>query len=257
MPTITDNSGNDWRAQTQQHIDNVQKLLAGFVEHVLMDCMPEDPHIIPGVHEAKALPELVVTFSEHYSAMKGCPACALDDIDVDGQVREVLLNTIVAYDLRLNELEEQEAIPGGVDFSMHTFLCNGILARAVDHDASKLEEPEAPIFAEYTAKLKGCTYGSDEYKEYLKEMKPALDHHYANNPHHPEHHEGGVNDMTLVDVVEMAMDWYAAGLRHADGNYVKSVEFNRERFKLTSATARLLRGTEAFFVMVRPQLKEG
>ena len=31
------------------------------------------------------------------------------------------------------------------------------------------------------------TYGSDEYKACLTEMKPALDHHYAANRHHPEH----------------------------------------------------------------------
>jgi len=38
-----------------------------------------------------------------------------------------------------------------------------------------------------TPKLAGSTYGSEEYKAFLGQMKPALDHHYAVNDHHPEH----------------------------------------------------------------------
>lgn len=60
--------------------------------------------------------------------------------------------------------------------------------KADDHDWSKLSETEKPYFDEYTPKLKGCIYGSEEYKQYLKELKPALDHHYENNAHHPEHY---------------------------------------------------------------------
>jgi len=55
------------------------------------------------------------------------------------------------------------------------------IERAVAHDQSKLALPEVEIFAKYTPKLKGTTYGSDEYKGFLQEMKPALDHHYENN----------------------------------------------------------------------------
>jgi hypothetical protein len=90
-------------------------------------------------------------------------------------------------------------------------MINELSKRAVNHDKSKLESPEKEIFEEYTPKLKGTTYGSEEYKEFLKEMKPALDHHYANNRHHPEHFKNGVNDMNLFDLLEMAADWLAAG----------------------------------------------
>lgn len=62
-----------------------------------------------------------------------------------------------------------------------------LIRRANVHDNSKLESPEKELFDEYTPKLKDCTYGSDEYKEYLKGLKVALDHHYQNNSHHPEH----------------------------------------------------------------------
>lgn len=63
--------------------------------------------------------------------------------------------------------------------------------RAVLHDESKLKEPEKSVFDEMTAKLKDSTYGSDEYKGFLAAMKPALDHHYAHNSHHPEHYRWG------------------------------------------------------------------
>ena len=64
-------------------------------------------------------------------------------------------------------------------------------------------------------------------------MKPALEHHYAVNRHHPEHFTNGVNDMTLIDVVEMFADWKAASERTQNGNLLKSIELNAERFHLS------------------------
>lgn len=102
--------------------------------------------------------------------------------------------------------------------------------RGVDHDRLKCESPELEIFTEYTPKLAKSTYGSDEYNTFLKEMNVALQHHYANYRHHPEHFDKGVNDMNLIDLVEMICDWKAATLRHNDGNLLKSVEINAKRF---------------------------
>lgn len=65
--------------------------------------------------------------------------------------------------------------------------CN-LVRRAELHDASKLESPEAEVFEEFTGKLRDTTYGSEKYKGLLAAMKPALDHHYAENSHHPEHY---------------------------------------------------------------------
>lgn len=60
------------------------------------------------------------------------------------------------------------------------------------HDASKLKEPEFEYFKKYTPLLKNVTYGSKEYNEYLKNLKIALDHHYKENSHHPEHYSNGI-----------------------------------------------------------------
>lgn len=60
--------------------------------------------------------------------------------------------------------------------------------RSALHDESKLQEPEKSAFDLATPRLAGSTYGSDEYKGFLADLKPALDHHYTNNSHHPEHY---------------------------------------------------------------------
>jgi len=114
---------------------------------------------------------------------------------------------------------------------------------SANHDKSKLEEPELATFVKYTGKLKNTTYGSEEYKEYLKQMKPALDHHYANNRHHPEHFENGINGMNLLDVLEMLCDWYAATKRHDNGDIIKSLEINQKRFGVSDQLTEIFKNT--------------
>ena len=119
-----------------------------------------------------------------------------------------------------------------------------LMTRASAHDESKLGPVEKPIFDEFTPKLKGCTYGSDEYKGFLKVMKVALAYHYKKNPHHPEHYEeAGVRGMSLVDLIEMLADWKAATERHDDGNIKKSLVFNAERFSINHDLARIMWNT--------------
>ena len=122
-------------------------------------------------------------------------------------------------------------------------VCGAAIIRKSWHDASKLESPEVEEFDKYTKLLKDLTYGSDEYKAILEEMKPTLDHHYANNRHHPEHHENGVDDMTLIDLVEILCDWKAATMRHDNGDIMKSIDINQERFNLSPQLAQILRNT--------------
>lgn len=54
-------------------------------------------------------------------------------------------------------------------------IATRIVGRSINHDDSKLTNPEVEIFTEYTPKLAKCTYGSEEYNQYLKEMKVALE----------------------------------------------------------------------------------
>lgn len=137
-----------------------------------------------------------------------------------------------------------------------------LLKRANEHDRSKLESPELETFTEFTPKLQKSTYLSEEYKQNLAGMKVGLDHHYAHNSHHPEHYkkfvcdhcfaeyketepgscqqcmntqftqESDISQMDLFDLVEMICDWMAAVKRHDDGDIIKSLKGNKERFKI-------------------------
>lgn len=118
-----------------------------------------------------------------------------------------------------------------------------LMDRAVRHDNSKLHEPEKPLFDKMTPHLKTLTYGSEEYKKSLAELKPALDHHYTHNSHHPEFYKDGINDFDLVDLVEMICDWKAASERHEDGNIFRSIQINKERFSMSVQLAKIFENT--------------
>jgi hypothetical protein len=122
-------------------------------------------------------------------------------------------------------------------------VANLLIQRAITHDLSKLKEGEVEYFDIYTPKLAGCTYGSAEYKQFLAELKPALDHHYAENRHHPDHFENGIQGMNLVDIMEMFCDWYAATQRHNNGDIMKSIEINQKRFGYSDELKAILENT--------------
>ena len=153
-----------------------------------------------------------------------------------GEVRHLVINTSKSDETN-NQMTVAECQVETQKHIEHVrkyvrFMIDKIDLRGVKHDASKLESPEVEVFAEYTSKLNNTAFGSDEYYANLEKMKPALDHHYASNRHHPEHFVNGINDMTLVDIIEMFCDWKASTLRHNDGNLLKSIETNAERFNI-------------------------
>ena len=127
-----------------------------------------------------------------------------------------------------------------------TEAASELIKRANAHDISKLSSPEKELFDEFTPKLKNCTYGSDEYKGFLKGLKVALDNHYKENSHHPEHYAEGVNGMNLFDIVEMFFDWKAAGERHADGNIYDSISINKGRFAISDQLTGIFENTADF-----------
>lgn len=107
-----------------------------------------------------------------------------------------------------------------------------LVSRGVKHDRTKLESPEIEFLAEMNPKLKHLVYGTPEYEESLADLKPALENHYAKNRHHPEHFSDGINEMTLVDIVEMFCDWRASTTRNKNGNLLVSIATNAKRFHI-------------------------
>ena len=125
------------------------------------------------------------------------------------------------------------------------YVIKKLIYCAEHHDQSKLQSPEVEIFEIYTSKLKGVTYGSKEYKQNMKEMKIAIDHHNSVNRHHPEYFKNGIQCMTLIDLIELICDWKSASLRHADGDVYKSLEINQKRFGYSDELKQILKNTVA------------
>lgn len=143
-----------------------------------------------------------------------------------------------AYDSAIDTLDHIDRVQ-----DLMTYVVEELSFRASVHDASKLQSPEKEIFDRETPNLKVLTYGSDEYKESLSRMKVALDHHYANNRHHPEYHSLGISGMNLIDLIEMLVDWKAATERHEDGDIRKSIDLNAERFHYSAQIASIFHNT--------------
>src|SRR5262245_41458958 len=111
-------------------------------------------------------------------------------------------------------------------------ICKQLRIRGERHDASKLGDLEKPAYDRTIPGLKDLAYGTDEYRKAVLELGPALQSHFANNSHHPEHYENGICGMDLIDLIEMYCDWAAASLRSQNGDLEESIEINIERFEI-------------------------
>jgi hypothetical protein len=117
------------------------------------------------------------------------------------------------------------------------------------HDNSKFFSPEKELFKKYTPFLGKSEYGSEEYFKFLEKLKPALEHHYKKNSHHPEFHENGIKGMSLLDLLEMLADWQAAVTRHNDNKgrekeaLIQSIETNQKRFNYSDELKSILINT--------------
>lgn len=115
--------------------------------------------------------------------------------------------------------------------------------RKQNHDKSKLESPEKETYDTYIPLLKETQYGTKEYYEIRDKMeKEGLKHHYEVNRHHPEHFPNGINDMTLIDLVEMFSDWLAAS-KVSDTNFETGLLNNKKRFKMSDQLYQIFKNT--------------
>ena len=121
-------------------------------------------------------------------------------------------------------------------------ITDRLTTRGVEHDQTKLESPEVEYFTD-AANIENLTYGSEEYQASLDNLKVALDHHYAQYRHHPEHFQNGIKDMNLVDLVEFLCDIKAASERQHDGNLLKSIDTCADRFNICGQLKQILVNT--------------
>lgn len=123
------------------------------------------------------------------------------------------------------------------------FFTDKLTLRGEVHDKSKLQEPELSGFAAHTENLKNIEYNSEEYKQELEELKDTLEHHYSHNRHHPEYYKNGIEGMNILDITEMLCDWKASSERQKNGNLLKSIEINAERFHIDKQLMQILINT--------------
>lgn len=110
-------------------------------------------------------------------------------------------------------------------------VANELFRRAAVHDNSKFETEEFEAYEEAFPGLQKYAYGTEEFKAELAKIRPAIEHHYAANDHHPEHFPDGIIGMNLIQVIEMVCDWMAASERSQTSLY-KGMELNRKRFEI-------------------------
>lgn len=142
------------------------------------------------------------------------------------------------YDSKADTLEHIRSVS-----SKLSAFAKELLKRGQLHDQSKLEAPEKEAFDQFTPDLRKYEYGSVEYKNSLAHLAPALNHHYQNNSHHPEHYPNGIDGMTLFDLVEMFCDWRAATERTRNGDIMKSILINEKRFNMSPQLASIFINT--------------
>ena len=124
-----------------------------------------------------------------------------------------------------NTQKEIQAHIENVRLNLAAF-CEDLQKRAAVHDDSKLSEAELPIYEAVDATPREA-FGTPAYYERLGRLKPALDNHYRENDHHPEHYENGVSEMNLAALVEMFCDW-----RASSQDMEKSVNHCCDRFDI-------------------------
>ncbi|MFW6271771.1 MAG: DUF5662 family protein [Desulfosalsimonas sp.] len=115
--------------------------------------------------------------------------------------------------------------------------------RGISHDRSKLNACEFDAFVSTNEDFKKADYGSPEYQKCVEAIKPAVDHHYANNRHHTGYHQNGINDMTLVDIVEMVCDWKAAARRSPNKSFADTLTYAFKKYGINDQLQQILINT--------------
>jgi len=116
-----------------------------------------------------------------------------------------------------------------------------LLTRMANHDQTKYlpDELDLVLGKPYLDTLE---YNSDEYRDGLARVQHAIDVHYSSNSHHPEHFAEGIQDMSLLSLLEMACDWKAAADAH-NSTYLESINRNVGRFGLSIEMQYILQNT--------------
>lgn len=125
-----------------------------------------------------------------------------------------------------------------------------LLTQINTHDDSKLEEPEISLFSKNIEDFSNTNeYLSQDYNKLLQDINDAKEQHYVNNRHHPEHFENGVDNMTLIDVIDMLLDWLCSNVIYKNNieEIEKMIRKQQKRFNLSDQLTKILINTSNEF----------
>ena len=124
-------------------------------------------------------------------------------------------------------------------------LTKDLIDRSLEHDKSKMREGECKEYAEAIPELNKVEYQSKEYHKACETLEDGWQHHIKENRHHVEHHKNGIDDMTLVDLIEMLSDWKSATLRGVKKGDIlnKSLPINSKKYNISPQLQSILKNT--------------
>ena len=126
------------------------------------------------------------------------------------------------------------------------------MTRGNQHDLSKYESEEFPVYAGQIDEFEKHFYGSDGYNKAKAAIRPATEHHFKHNRHHPEHFPNGIEGMNLVDLLEMLCDWKSATENHPQhpGDLKTSFAVATKKYKISPQLNQILYNTAVDFGML-------
>jgi len=131
-------------------------------------------------------------------------------------------------------------------------LSQEVMTRGNHHDLSKYEPEEFPLYAALIDEFETHFYGSEGYNKAKEAIKPATEHHFKYNRHHPEHFPNGIEGMNLVDLLEMLCDWKSATENHPQhpGDLNNSFAMAKKKYNISPQLEQILYNTAKDFGML-------
>lgn len=137
-------------------------------------------------------------------------------------------------------------------------LMEEMAVRATSHDNSKVEDKvEFENYIGLNMDMVGVQYGTPQYKEVISKYSEGVEHHYANNPHHPEYYENGIDDMSRADLIEMVADWSAVvKVKGLEDKMEDNFQVNKKRFRIDDELFERIMNTAKFMIIHRHPLTQ-
>jgi hypothetical protein len=121
--------------------------------------------------------------------------------------------------------------------------------RSAVHDNSKFSPEEFDVYAANVQHFNKYVFDTKEERELRERIEPGAVHHRKRNRHHPEHFENGIDDMNLIDVLEMLVDWKSASTRTPGDSLRKGLPILKEKYNISPQLLKILENTAKDFNM--------